>query len=135
MQVSHNEYIIMELLWKEDRPLSRAEILKGTPGRNWNPASVHLILNSMLSKNLIKITDESKTYGRTYESIITEEENLRQCVDESLPDKSNRDRLMGVVMALVNRDGVKEEDIESLENMLSEKKEELAVKKSKRKKK
>jgi len=56
-------------------------------------------------------------------------------VDESLPDKSNRDRLMGVVMALVNRDGVKEEDIESLENMLSEKKEELAVKKSKRKKK
>jgi len=135
MQVSHNEYIIMELLWKEDRPLSRAEILKGTPGRNWNPASVHLILNSMLSKNLIKITDESKTYGRTYESIITEEEYLRQCVDESLPDKSNRDRLMGVVMALVNRDGVKEEDIESLENMLSEKKEELAVKKSKRKKK
>ena len=135
MQVSHNEYIIMELLWKEDRPLSRAEILKGTPGRNWNPASVHLILNSMLSKNLIKITDESKTYGRTYEYIITEEEYLRQCVDESLPDKSNHDRLMGVVMALVNRDGVKEEDIESLENMLLEKKEELAVKKSKRKKK
>lgn len=135
MQVSHNEYIIMELLWKEDRPLSRAEILKGTPGRNWNPASVHLILNSMLSKNLIKITDESKTYGRTYEYIITEEEYLRQCVDESLPDKSNHERLMGVVMALVNRDGVKEEDIESLENMLLEKKEELAVKKSKRKKK
>lgn len=135
MQVSHNEYIIMELLWKENRPLSRAEILKGTPGRNWNPASVHLILNSMLSKNLIKITDESKTYGRTYESIVSEEEYVRQLVDDSMPNKSNRDRLLGVVMALVNRDGIKEEDIVNLENMLSEKKEELTDKKSKRKKK
>lgn len=135
MQVSHNEYIIMELLWRENRPLSRAEILKGTPGRNWNPASVHLILNSMLSKNLIKITDESKTYGRTYESIVSEEEYLRQCVDDSLPDKSNRDRLVGVVMALVNRDGIKEEDITNLEQMLSEKREALTTKPSKKKKK
>ncbi len=44
MQVSRNEYLFMELFWKEKKPLSRAEILKGTAGRDWNPASIHLII-------------------------------------------------------------------------------------------
>ena len=41
MRISENEYKIMQLLWDEGRPLTRAEILKGTEGRNWNPASIH----------------------------------------------------------------------------------------------
>jgi len=135
MQVSHNEYLIMELLWKENRPLTRAEILKGTTGRSWNPASVHLIINSMLSKNLIKITDESVKYGRTYESIMTQDEYLRQCIDESLPGKTKQFKLMGTVMALVNEEGITEEDIKSLEAILEEKREKLSKKTSKRKKK
>ena len=135
MQVTHNEYLIMELFWKENRPLSRAEILKGTVGRSWNPASVHLIINSMLSKNLIKITDESKKYGRTYESIITQDDYLRQCIDESLPGKTKQYKLMCTVMALVNTEGVTEEDIKSLEAMLEEKREELSKRTSKRKRK
>ncbi|MBR4732502.1 MAG: BlaI/MecI/CopY family transcriptional regulator [Lachnospiraceae bacterium] len=135
MQVSHNEYFIMELFWKEDRPLTRAEILKGTVGRSWNPASVHLIINNMLSKNLIKITDESKKYGRTYESIMTQDEYLRQCIDESLPGKTKQYKLMSIVMALVNMEGITEEDIRKLEAMLEEKREELSKNTSKRKKK
>ncbi|MCR4598187.1 MAG: hypothetical protein K5678_04040 [Acetatifactor sp.] len=50
----------MLLLWNEGRPLTREEILKGTEGRNWNPASIHQILNSMISKGVIRITDEEK---------------------------------------------------------------------------
>lgn len=144
MQLSHNEYLIMSLLWKEDRPLSRAEILKGTVGRNWNPASIHLILNSMLSKGVIKITDEEKKYGRTYEAVITKEDHMLQCIEEGMPEgtveekllsifdvltkKTDKKRLMGVVSALVDRTGVKEKDIECLEAMLEEKKEELQKK-------
>ncbi len=60
MGVSSNEYKIMLLLWNEGRPLTREEILKGTEGRNWNPASIHQILNSMISKGVIRITDEEK---------------------------------------------------------------------------
>lgn len=135
MQVSHNEYLLMELFWKENRPLSRAEILKGTTGRSWNPASVHLIINSMLSKNLIKISDENKKYGRTYEGIMTEDEYLRRCIDESLPGKTKQYKLMGTVMALVNAEGVTEEDIKNLEAMLEEKRQALSKRTSKRKKK
>ena len=147
MQLSHNEYLIMALLWKENRPLSRAEILKGTEGRNWNPASIHLILNSMLSKGAIKITDEEKKYGRTYEAMITQEDHMLQCIEEGMPGgtieerllsvfdalarKTEKKKLLNVVSALVDRTNIKEKDIESLEAMLEEKRKELHKKNNK----
>lgn len=86
MNLSQNEYKIMELLWSEDRPLSRAEILKGTEGRNWNPASIHLILNAMISKGAIKITDEDIKYARTYEACLTKDEYIINTLELAFPD-------------------------------------------------
>lgn len=125
MQLTNNEYLIMKLMWEEGRPLTRAEILKGTTGRNWNPSSIHLILNSMLSKGVIKITDEEKKYGRTYETIITQDNYMIQCIDNGMPDRSSGEKLIGVVAALVNTAGISNEDIELLEKMLGKKREEL----------
>lgn len=105
MGVSSNEYKIMQLLWNEGRPLSRAEILKGTEGRNWNPASIHLILNSMISKGVIRITDEEKKYGRTYEASYSREEYITQGLQELLPDCMEEDLLNTVLDAYVLKNG------------------------------
>jgi predicted transcriptional regulator len=86
--LSENEYKIIAFMWKEGRPVSRSELLKGTEGRNWNPASIHLILNSMISKGAIKITDEEKTYGRTYEPCLSYDEYLIEALKNAVPDKS-----------------------------------------------
>lgn len=147
MQLSQNEYLIMALLWRENRPLSRAEILRGTEGRNWNPASIHLILNSMLSKGAIKITDEEKKYGRTYEAVITKEDHVLQCIEEGMPEgtvedklisvfdalakRTDEKKLLGLVSALVDRSKIKEKDIENLEAILEQKRSELRKKKKK----
>lgn len=147
MQLSQNEYLIMALLWREGRPLSRAEILRGTEGRNWNPASIHLILNSMLSKGAIKITDEEKKYGRTYEAVITKEDHVLQCIEEGMPEgtvedklisvfdalakRTDEKKLLGLVSALVDRSKIKEKDIENLEAILEQKRSELRKKKKK----
>ena len=48
--LSSNEFKIMQLLWKENRPLSRPEIIDLTPEKDWNPNSIHLILNNMIEK-------------------------------------------------------------------------------------
>lgn len=127
--LSQNEYLIMELLWTADQPLSRSDILKGTIGRNWNPSSIHLILNSMLSKRVIKITDEEKKYGRTYEAMITRDDYMIQCVENGTPGKSSEQRLRDVVSALVNKDDVNEQDIQVLEDILKKKREELRLRK------
>ena len=147
MQLSQNEYLILALLWRENRPLSRAEILRGTEGRNWNPASIHLILNSMLSKGAIKITDEEKKYGRTYEAVITKEDHVLQCIEEGMPEgtvedkllsvfdalakRTDEKKLLGLVSALVDRSKIKEKDIENLEAILEQKRSELRKKKKK----
>ncbi len=128
-QLSQNEYLIMELLWTADKPLSRSDILKGTTGRNWNPSSIHLILNSMLSKGVIKITDEEKKYGRTYEAMITRDDYMIQCVENGTPGKTNEQRLKDVVSALVNKDGIEEQDLQALEDILKQKREELRLRK------
>lgn len=85
MIVSENEYKILSLMWREKRPITRADILKGTEGRNWNPASIHLILNSMISKGVIKITDEAKKYGRTYEPTINKDQYLLETLKAAFP--------------------------------------------------
>lgn len=92
MQISSNEFKIMQLLWDEGRPLTRAEILKGTEGRNWNPASIHLILNAMISKGILKITDEEKKYGRTYEACFGYDEYVRGQLQDIFPNCAEQGR-------------------------------------------
>jgi predicted transcriptional regulator len=98
--LSANEYVILALMWEENRPITRAEILKGTPNKNWNPASIHLILNSMLSKGVIKITDESVKYGRTYEPTLSYDEYLLTVLKTICPNKDERQLLNDCVRIL-----------------------------------
>lgn len=74
--ISENEFQIMKLLWRAGRPLSRREILEGTEGRSWNPASIHLILNSMISKGCLRIVDKDRKYARKYAAVIDRNEYL-----------------------------------------------------------
>ena len=125
MILSKNEYWIMELLWNAEKPLSRHEILMGTEGRKWNPSSIHLILNSMLSKGVIKISDEEKRYARTYEAIISQEQYVAEYVAEGMPGTSTKNLLRYIVNAFVNHNEIDCETIEDLEELLKLKKEEV----------
>lgn len=87
MNLSQNEYKIMSAMWEAGHPLSRADVLAATEGRNWNPASIHLILNAMISKGAIKINDNEKHYGRTYDVCMTRDEYLIDLLKESFPDR------------------------------------------------
>lgn len=91
--LSQNEYIMMSLMWNENRPMTRAELLKGTADRNWNPASIHLILNSMISKGVIKITDDGKKYGRTYEPVMSYDDYLLAVLKANIPNKDEKELL------------------------------------------
>ena len=86
----------------------------------------------MLSKGVLKITDETKRYGRTYEALITQEDYMLECVDNGMPGRSDEEKLLGIVSALVNRKGIREKDIESLEDILKQKRQELRVQESER---
>lgn len=121
MVLSENEYIIMKLLWSEGRPLSRAEVLKGTNGRSWNPASVHLILNSMLSKGAIQVTDESVRYGRTYEAILTEEKYIAETLRRMLPGNTDAEILRKTLLAMIDGGNIHQEELKEMQSSLMDK--------------
>ena len=76
-RLTKSENEIMDLLWKEGRPLSRSEIIEFTPDRTWKPASIHILLNSMLEKGAIEVAgfvQSTKNYARTFTPTLTADE-------------------------------------------------------------
>lgn len=59
IRLSPNEQAIMELIWSAGRPLSRRKFWRGRTGGAGIPASIHLVLNNMLSKGILRITDQT----------------------------------------------------------------------------
>lgn len=126
--LSETELDIMQLLWKEPNGLSRPEILSRLEGKDWNPNSIHQVLNSMMKKGVLQvdgITRCGKVYGRTYTPTMTQQEFLARRTQEITPSLSSRERILGVVAALADQEGLDEETILELERMLNERKKEL----------
>ena len=76
-RLTKSEHEIMDLLWREARPLSRSEIIDLTPERSWKPASIHILLNSMLEKGAIGVAgfvQSTKNYARTFTPTLTADE-------------------------------------------------------------
>lgn len=134
ISLSENEMLLMQVLWKEGRPLTRAELLKGTPNRNWNPASIHLILNSMISKGAIKITDAERKYGRTYEPVVTPGETALSALEAAIPEMSVAELYGCVLDGLMERGEMTEELILELDAVLKKKRNQFRIKGGKRKK-
>lgn len=76
-KLTKSETEIMDLMWQEDRPLSRSEIIDLTPNRTWKPASIHILLNSLLEKKAIEVAgfvQSTKNYARTFTPTVTANE-------------------------------------------------------------
>lgn len=102
--LSPNEFKILQLFWKENRPLSRPEIIELTPNRDWNPNSIHLMLNNMIEKGVIQVagmTRCGKGYGRTYAATKTNLEYAVSILQEITPEYSADERLLGLLPLLL----------------------------------
>ncbi|MBR3076991.1 MAG: BlaI/MecI/CopY family transcriptional regulator [Oscillospiraceae bacterium] len=119
--LSPNEFKIMQLLWKEGRPLSRPEIIELIPDRDWNPNSIHLILNNMIEKGVIRVegmTRCGRGYGRTYAATVDNLEYAVNLLKDATPETDPDERVLGVLKLLL-ADGVKPETVEELKSILA----------------
>ena len=106
--LSPNEFRIMQLLWKEERPLSRPEIIELLPERDWNPNSIHLILNNMIEKGVIHVdgmTRCGRGYGRTYAATMSNLEYAVSMLREATPELNDDERLLGILPLLLKEVG------------------------------
>lgn len=118
--LSQNEFKIMRLLWQKDRPLSRPEIIEMVPDRDWNPNSIHLILNNMIEKGVIRVegmTRCGRGYGRTYAAAMSNLEYALAVLRETTPDLTSDERALGLIPLLLE-DGASPETTEKVKAML-----------------
>lgn len=126
--LSPNEFCILKLLWIANHALTRPEILEALPEQDWNPNSIHLILNNMIKKGVVEVEGVARCgrgYGRTYAPTITRTEYAAAQTMDTTSDMSGGERLLGVFSALVDKQGIDEKTISELEQMLEQKRREL----------
>ena len=72
-KTSHSEKMIMDILWRNERPLTTAEILQQLPeGKSWKQNTVITFLSRLTEKELVTATKIGRAHH--YEALLTEEE-------------------------------------------------------------
>lgn len=124
--LTKNEQEIMELMWEQNRALSRSEIIELSTERSWKKSSIHILLNSLLDKGAIKVDGFVKTvknYGRTYSAAVTPEEyQIMQFKQGANYLKSKSSAITGLVSALVQDEDIDSDTLDRLESILKERK-------------
>ena len=131
ISLSDTEMDILKILWEANHALSRPEILERLDKQDWNPNSIHQVLNSMMKKDVLKVdglTLCGKIYGRTYAPTMSQAEFLARRIEEATGNMSGDQRLLGVFASLIEHDDISAETVSRLEAMLQKRKEELKSK-------
>ncbi|MGN0477994.1 MAG: BlaI/MecI/CopY family transcriptional regulator [Hominenteromicrobium sp.] len=120
--LTKSEHEIMNLLWHVDKPLTASEIVEQSTDRTWKDSYIHLLINSLLEKEMIRAEGFAKTtknYARTFVASVSEEEYaVRQITGQKGMDA---DAVTSIVSALIDRAEEPALLIEALEAMLAEK--------------
>ena len=124
MELTKSEMEIMDVLWNEEKPLSRSDLLERDEEKSWKDSSVHILLNGLLQKGAIResgFVRRSKTYGRTFVPTMSREEYFAMTVfsHRYQPD------LIGLMEALMRRTEVNESVLDALQIMINDRRNQL----------
>ncbi len=123
--LTKSEEEILDLLWTENRPMTSTEIVNLSVNRTWKKSYIHLLINSLLKKEVIKVegfVKTTKNYARTFIPVFTREEYaVKQFTDSSEFNKGSKENLFAALIENTDDPQV----IDKLEKMIERKKQEL----------
>ena len=123
--VTDSEREVLELLWNSDEPLTSTEIVRLCIGRTWKSSYIHIMINSLLKKEMIRVAGFKKTtknYARTFEPTMTRDQwnLLRMKQEKGVPAE-----LLKEMLEMIITEGADEEILEELFEVIEKRKEEL----------
>ena len=124
MELTKSEMEIMDVLWAEQAPLSRSDLLERSEEKTWKDSSVHILLNGLLQKGAIKeagFVRRSKTYGRTFVPTMTRE----QYFADTIFCHRHKPALEGLFAALLQRPEISVEVLTELQALIDQRRQEL----------
>ncbi len=120
--LTKSEHEIMNLLWNVDRPLTASEIIEQSTDKTWKDSYIHLLINSLLDKGMIRAEGFAKTtknYARTFVAAVSEEAYAVQQIAGRKPLSTLS--VVSIVSALVEQAEEPSALIDAVERMLAEK--------------
>lgn len=124
IELTKNENEIMDVMWQAKKPLSRGEILTLSVEKSWKDSSIHILLNSLLSKGAIReagYVRAGRGYGRVFEPTLTSEEYYAGTI-ANMMKKTDPKVLFST---LFEDEEIDSETINELENLLAKKQKEI----------
>ncbi len=119
MELTRSEMEIMDVLWAANTPLSRADLLSRSQEKSWKDSSVHILLNGLLSKGVIReagFVKRSKTFGRTFVPTLTREEYFATTIFSH----RHKPQIVGLVEALLRRKDITSDQLEQMCRLVQE---------------
>ena len=124
-KLTNSEREVLDLLWDVGEPLTSSEIVKMCVDRTWKPSYIHIMIKSLLDKEMIKMADFKKTtknYARTFEPAMTREQwSLLQVKQE----KSDSGELLKEMLVSILQEETDENVLDELSEAITKRKTEL----------
>lgn len=118
-RLTNSEKQIMEVLWKSDVPLSSHDIILSSSDKTWKNSSVHLLLNSLLDKELIEVAEfekRTKNYARVFKPTLSyvdyiltvliknsDKEKRAELLSKLIKQEKDTEILKDIMMGIQNR--------------------------------
>lgn len=118
-RLTNSEKQIMEVLWKSDVPLSSHDIILSSSDKTWKNSSVHLLLNSLLDKELIEVAGfekRTKNYARVFKPTLSyvdyiltvliknsDKEKRAELLSKLIKQEKDTEILKDIMMGIQNR--------------------------------
>lgn len=113
-----NEEKVMEVFWREERPLTSIDIAEMKIKSTWSRNYIQNIIRTLLKKKMIKECDEKvqyhTQYARQFVTAMTKEEYVARQV---LATGITKNSIVGFMSALVKEVGDEEETKETIQEL------------------
>lgn len=125
IKVTDSELQVLDLLWEQDEPLTSTEIVHLSKDRTWKASYIHIMITSLLKKEMIRVAGFKKTtknYARTFEPSMTREQwNLLQVTQQ----QKDTSRTLSQLFTALLEEETDKEVLNELSDMLEARRKEL----------
>ena len=125
IKITDSERQVLGLLWESEEALTATEIIKLCEGRTWKPSYIHILIKSLLKKEMIQIVGfkkTSKNYARTFAPAVTRDEWLAQIIKQ---EKGDDCKMLKGLLCILLEEAFNLEETEELLEKVRKRKEEL----------
>lgn len=117
IRLTKGEREIMNILWDTREALTSSEIIKYSVNKSWKDTSVHLLLKTLLDKNIIEVAGLKKTtrnYARTFRATMSQYDYFFQ------EDFQNVDLKRKIQFVKIIIQNASLEELEEINNVISQ---------------